>query len=60
LSKVVQLVAVRQERQVSLEEAWQRFVDAHLKAKDTLKIEDGIAASKAYYAFIEQCGTVGK
>lgn len=53
MNKVVQLISVRQERQLSLEEAWDRFVAANLKAKDTLKIEDGIAASKAYREFLD-------
>lgn len=59
MNKVVQLISVRQERQISLEEAWQRFADADKKAKASLKIEDGIAASKAYFAFIELCGKAG-
>lgn len=59
MNKVVKLVSVRQERKVSLEDAWQRFIDAHVLAQKTLRIEDGIRASKAYYEFIELCGRPG-
>ena len=53
LKQVVQLIAVRQERQHSQQVLWQRFVDAQRKSQQTLRIEDGIVAGKAYAAYVE-------
>ena len=53
MQKIVQLSIVKQERRLSVEEAWQRFAEASERAKQTLSIEDGIAAGKAYAAFCE-------
>lgn len=53
MSKVVNLRVVKQERAVSQEALWQRFVDAQEKSKATLRIEDGVAAGKAYAAFCQ-------
>jgi hypothetical protein len=52
MTKVVQLSIVKQERQLSVEEAWGRFAAATEKAKATMSIEDGIAAGKAYADFV--------
>jgi len=49
---VVKLSVVKQERQLSVEEAWQHFAAAAEKAKATLAIEDGIASGKAYADFL--------
>lgn len=51
MTKVVNLSIVKREREVSIEEAWQRFVDAQERAKATLALVDGIAAGKAFAAF---------
>lgn len=53
LGRVIELISARQERDATAEAAWQRFVEATNKAKQTLDIKDGIAASKAYRAFLE-------
>ena len=53
MPKIIQLSVVKDERRLSVEEAWQRFAEASEKAKATLSIEDGIAAGKAYAAFCE-------
>jgi hypothetical protein len=50
---VVTLASARADRQRSIEERWQRFVDAQERSKRTLAIEDGIAAGKAYADFVE-------
>jgi hypothetical protein len=53
MSEIVHLAAARTERQQSQDVLWQRFVDAQRIAQSTLKLEDGIAAGKAYAAFVE-------
>lgn len=53
MKKVVDLKVVRHERAASAEDAWARFVAATMTAKTTLRIEDGIAAGKAYREFVE-------
>lgn len=53
MSKVVQLTLIKQVREASQEELWQRFADATEKAKTTLRLEDGLAAGKAYREFCE-------
>jgi hypothetical protein len=53
VGKVIQLISARHDRDATAEAAWQRFVDATNKAKTSLDIKDGIAASKAYRAFLE-------
>lgn len=53
VAKLINLSVVRQERRLSEAEAWQRYVDAVERSKATLKLEDGIAAGKAYVAFLE-------
>lgn len=53
MSKVVQLIVVKEQRQFSVEEAWQRYVTAAEKAKATLSLDDGIAAGKAFADFCQ-------
>lgn len=53
MNKVVQLTVVKQQREASQEALWQRFAEATEKAKTTGKLEDGIAAGKAYREFLE-------
>lgn len=50
---VVQLRVVREQRAVSVEEAWARFVAASEKAKATLSLDDGIAAGHAFADFVQ-------
>ena len=53
MGKVVFIEEAARQRDVSVQEAWDRYVAAMLKSKDTLRIEDGIAAGKAYRQFVE-------
>lgn len=57
--KVVQISVVRERRALSVEAAWQRYVDAMNRSKETLKLEDGIAAAKAYREFVELYARAG-
>lgn len=59
MSHIVHLVAHREARQTSLDEAWKRFIEAKLKSERTLRIEDGIIAGKLYRQFLELCGRTG-
>jgi hypothetical protein len=53
LNKIVQLTVVKQQREASQEALWQRFADLSELSKRTGKLEDGIAAGKAYREFCE-------
>jgi hypothetical protein len=59
MQKVVQLSLVKHERRLSVEEAWERFVERKNRSKETLVLEDGIAAGKAYREFLEACARSG-
>jgi hypothetical protein len=54
--KIVELKIVKQDREASVEAAWQRFVAADRKAKETLIFADGVAARRAYREFLELFG----
>jgi hypothetical protein len=51
--RVVQLTVVKQQREASQEALWQRFVELSEKSKQTGKLEDGLAAGRAYREFCE-------
>lgn len=53
MSEIVHLAAARNERQQSQDVLWQQFVDAQRLAQTSLKLEDGIAAGKAFRVFVE-------
>jgi hypothetical protein len=53
LNKIVHLTVVKQQREASQEALWQRFADLSELSKRTGKLEDGIAAGKAYREFCE-------
>ena len=53
MGKVVFIEEAARQRDVSVQEAWDRYVAAMLKSKETLRVEDGIAAGKAYRQFVE-------
>ncbi len=53
MGKVVFIEEVAKQRDVSVHEAWDRFVAAMQKSKETLRVEDGIAAGRAYRQFVE-------
>lgn len=59
MSKIIDLKLVREQRALSLEEAWQRFVDAKLKSEQTLALDDGVAAHNAYLSFLYLCAERG-
>lgn len=52
-SKVISLKVATERRDVTVEQAWDRFVSAMQRSKETLRIEDGIAAGRAYRQFLE-------
>ena len=58
MNKVVHLIAVRQERALSEQEAWDRYVVARDQAETSGDIKDGIAAGKAWRAWLERFGRV--
>lgn len=51
--KIIQLKIAAEGRRLSVEEAWQRFVDADARAKATKRLEDGLDAGAAYRDFLE-------
>lgn len=53
MGKVVNISEAAKRRQVTVEQAWDRYVTAITKSKETLQIEDGIEAGKAYREFLE-------
>lgn len=53
MAKVISLKVATERRDVTVEEAWDRFVAAMQRSKETLRIEDGIAAGRAYRQFLE-------
>ena len=59
MGEVVNINDAVKRRQETVEDAWERFKNAMLKSKETLRIEDGIAAGKAYRLFLEACAKGG-
>jgi hypothetical protein len=55
MGEVVRIEVAVERRGVSLEQAWDRYLAAMQKSKETLRIEDGIAAGKAYVDFLDTC-----
>lgn len=53
------LSVVRRRRQMTVDEAWQRFAEAKRKAEKTLKLEDGLASNKALREFYAACERAG-
>ena len=53
MAKVISLKVATERRDVTVEQAWSRFVEAMQRSKETLRIEDGIAAGRAYRQFLE-------
>lgn len=49
VAEIVSLAEVRDQRTA---EAWRRFVAAQERSKQTLRLEDGIAAGRAYAEFL--------
>lgn len=50
---VIRLAAEREKRTSSMDELWQRYIEAEAQAKRSLAIEDGIRAGKAWRAWVE-------
>lgn len=59
MAKVIELSVVKQERRLSVEEAWNRFAEAKKKAEETLKLEDGLASNRALKEFYAACERAG-
>jgi hypothetical protein len=53
MAKVISLKVATERRDVTVEQAWDRFAEAMQKSKETLRIEDGIAAGRAYRQFLD-------
>ena len=53
MAKVISLKVATERRDVTVEQAWDRFIAAMQRSKETLRIEDGIAAGKAYRQFLD-------
>jgi len=53
MTDIIHLAAERTARASSMDELWQRYIDAEAKAKRSLAIEDGIRAGKAWRAWVE-------
>lgn len=56
MAQLISIEGGKSLRHLSLEQAWDKFLAANHKAKQTLQIEDGIAAGKAYADFIDLAG----
>ncbi len=59
MSEIIQLSVVREQRQVSVEEAWNRFAEAKKQAEATLRLEDGLRANKCLREFFAACERAG-
>lgn len=53
MKNIVQFTVAKQQREASQEALWQRFAELKAKSEQTLDINDGIAAGKAYREFCE-------
>lgn len=53
MGEIVSIGVVASKRKETVQEAWDRFVAAQRRSKDTLAIEDGLEAAKAYRDFLE-------
>ncbi len=59
MTKIIQLSTIREQRQLSVEEAWKRFAEAKRLAEQTLRLEDGLAANRALREFYAACARAG-
>ena len=53
MGELVFIGVAAKKRDVSVEQAWQRFVDAKNRSETTLQLQDGLEARKAYREFLE-------
>jgi hypothetical protein len=53
MGELVSLKVATERRELTVEQAWDRYIAAMLRSKETLRLEDGIAAGKAYRDFLE-------
>ena len=53
MGELVFIDVAAKKRDVTVQEAWDRFVEAKLRAERTLDLKDGIDSGKAYRQFIE-------
>lgn len=60
MADIIHIAVARDRRDESAEAAWRRFADLSQKSKETLTLEDGLAAGRAYREFLELYARVGK
>ena len=53
MGELISLKVATERRDVTVEQAWDRYIAAMQRSKETLRIEDGIAAGKAYRQFLD-------
>lgn len=53
MGELVFIEQAAKQRDLTVQEAWDRYVAAMLRSKETLLVEDGIAAGRAYRQFVE-------
>lgn len=53
MTNVVDLAVAREAREATVEELWDRYIAATQRAQQTLSIDDGIRAGKAWGDFIK-------
>lgn len=53
MGSVVFIDVARREKSVTMQEAWDKYVAADARAKQTRQIEDGIAAGKAWREWLD-------
>jgi hypothetical protein len=54
MGRVVDLATAREARAATVEELWDRYVEATRTAQQTLALEDGIRAGRAYGEFLRR------
>lgn len=55
MGKLVYMEVAAERRKATIEQAWEKFVEAQRVSKETLRLQDGIAAGRAYREFLELC-----
>lgn len=53
MGELVYIGIAAEKRDATVEQAWQRFVEAKVRSEQTLTLEDGLAARRAYREFLE-------
>lgn len=53
MGEVVFIDVAQKKKAVTLQAAWEAYVSAHRLSQETLNFQDGVAAGKAYKAFLD-------